>query len=1204
MLKLLFSLITSRILWGFLGLSALSAVVWIVGPLISIMDVRPLESSRNRFIAMAVLWLLWCSRLIIPRLYNAWLNRRLMDNLKNQGSAAHSDGEDNASPEDPALVERFNEATQLLKKAHFSQSGGWRHRFSAQYLYQLPWYVIIGAPGSGKTTALANSGLQFPLAERFGKAALRGVGGTRNCDWWFTNEAVLLDTAGRYTTQESEQAQDAGEWLQFIRLLQKYRRRQPVNGIIITISISDMLTLGPQALEKQAISVRKRLMELHEQLGIRFPVYVLVTKADLLKGFRAWFTGIDKAQRDQIWGFTFDRERTQQSDFNLIDAFHQAFSGLLGRLNAALPDVMLQESSLSSRAECYLFAQEFAGLRTPLTDYLNTIFSHSHFETAFTPRGIYFASGTQEGLPFDRVMGELSRALSLPVAQKENSRWDGISKDAPIPAGKGQSFFIKDVLQNVVFQESGIASLNRWWEIRSRAVAWLGYALLALIVLIAAALWFNSYNNNKHYLEAVSTRIPDVEKTSLALRNANRQDLFSLLPLLNALTHLPESREFDINSPPLTRRMGLYRGNDVQDASQALYRKALQQLLLPEVATRITYWLRTDNGSDVEYSYEALKAYKMLYTPAHYDGAFLYSWVVLNLERTLGQDITRTQLTELKWHLSQLLEPQIQTSPFAADDALMTRETALINQNPLASRVYGRLKRLLEHNENLRPVTLVTLGGQQSELVFSRKSGRSLNEGVPGLFTPQGYWNHFRGLTEQVVQSLRDDDAWVLNTVLPEQQDLRQIDSAVRQLYAQDFITQWDSFLNDIQLNASSSLSQRINMTRLISGHPSPLRNMVINLAQMLTLTREGSGETSMMKARAEMNNATRTLEALFSTHDGAPTTSAATLRTPEQQVTDRYAQIIALAQPLEKGSKSIVFDDTLKQVDELYRYLTAVQSAANSGMPPPSDEVISRLQASAGRLPGGLQGMFTTMATGASSDARLRDMENVRKRVSVELGSFCRQAIAGRYPLVRNAATDVTPDDLARMFAPGTGMMDTFFRDNLATKVDTSRANWRFMPGVDGKTLPGSEGMLRPFQQAQYIRDAFFATGSPLPSYRVTVRTVSMDNAILNLALDVDGQIMRYSHGPQTMQQFTWPGPGGTGQVRMQLALSDGTTSSLVTSGVWALNRFFDRARTVPGATPLSRKATFTVDGRQVTLEFTPNSIRNPFQLHGFSCP
>ena len=93
------------------------------------------------------------------------------------------------------LRERFEEAVAALKQ---------NQRQAAAGLYDLPWYVFIGAPGSGKTTALVNSGLKFPLEQRIGKGALRGVGGTRNCDWWFTDEAVFLDTAGRYTTQDSD----------------------------------------------------------------------------------------------------------------------------------------------------------------------------------------------------------------------------------------------------------------------------------------------------------------------------------------------------------------------------------------------------------------------------------------------------------------------------------------------------------------------------------------------------------------------------------------------------------------------------------------------------------------------------------------------------------------------------------------------------------------------------------------------------------------------------------------------------------------------------------------------------------------------------------------------------------------------------------------------------------------------------------------
>ncbi|WP_168403811.1 type VI secretion system membrane subunit TssM [Erwinia amylovora] len=1210
MLNMLFAVLTHRLLWGFVGITALSFIIWVIGPVFSIVDSRPLAPEVNRQISIGLLYLVWALGNLVPRLYNAWLNRKLMGSLKTTPGEQPDGDNPRLTSEDRVLAERFNEASELLKKAHFTHADGrrspfWAQRFSRQYLYQLPWYVIIGAPGAGKTTALVNSGLQFPLADRFGKSALRGIGGTRNCDWWFTNEAVLLDTAGRYTTQESQQQQDAGEWQGFINLLRKYRARQPINGVIVTVSVSDLLTQSAEAAQQQAVALRQRLTELHEQLGIRFPVYVLVTKADLLKGFRAYFAQFDKAQREQIWGFTFPWERAKMSDFDLPTAFSQEYALLQQRLDAGLPDTLLQESDGQARAESFLFPQEFAALRPLLAEYLDTVFARSDFETQFSPRGIYFASGTQEGLPFDRVMGELNRALQLPqqdAASGQSGSWDQTSKAAPIPGNKGQSFFLKDVLQKVIFPESGLAGSNRWWELRNRALLWSGYIALAAALAIGALLWFTSYGNNKSYLQQVQARVPEVVRQSSALQGSEQGDLFALLPFLNSLLKLPESSEFDLNSPPISRRMGLYRGAEVSDATQALYQKSLKQLLLPQVAQLIAGWLRNDNGSDADYSYEALKTYQMLYQPQHYDGKFLHAWLMLNLQRNLPQNITQAQLKQLEWHLSQLLENQIQASPYARDDALVKREQALINQMPLSQRVWGRLKRLLERDESLKPVSLASLGGPQSELVFSRKSGGSIADGISGLFTPDGYWQSFDKHIAAVTTALHDDDRWVLGAQSAGESQ-QQTDAAVRQLYISDYIRQWDGLLQDIQLNNSADLAQRINSARLLSSNNSPLRKLVINLSRYLVLEKLPTDEKQAGKdkdADAD-NSATRTLQALFRSRQNSA--AAAAEQVPEQAVANHFAPVIELAQPLEQGGKTIAFDDFIRQIDDLYRYLTAVQDAANSGMPPPAGDAISHLQASAGRLPGSLQTVFSTLAVGASSDAQRRELENVRKRISSEVGGFCRQAIAGRYPLVRSARSEVTPDDLARMFAPGSGLMDSFFRDNLANKVDTTQSAWRFTPGIDGKGI-GGEDILRPFQQAQSIRDAFFANGATTPAFRVTVRTLRMDNDILNLTLDVDGQLLRYSHGPQAVQLMNWPGSGGTSQVRMQLGLANGTTSTLVTNGVWALNRFFDRAQLAPGSSSLSRQASFNVDGHRVTLEFTPNSIRNPFQLTGFACP
>lgn len=1207
MINILFSIVTSRLVWGFVGISALSFIIWIIGPIFSIADARPLEPEANRMVSISLLWLFWIISNIVPRIYNAWLNRKLVSGLES-GAEDLSEESRRLNSEEQVLAERFGEAAEMLKKAHFSQhhqkKPRWYQRFSRQYLYQLPWYVIIGAPGAGKTTALVNSGLQFPLADRFGKTALRGIGGTRNCDWWFTNEAVLLDTAGRYTTQESQQQQDASEWLRFTQLLKKFRARQPINGVIITISVTDLLTLSAEARQKQAISLRQRLTELHEQLGIRFPVYILVTKADLLKGFRAWFARFDKAQRDQIWGFTFAREHTGQPDFDLITAFNQEFALLQQRLNAGLAETLLAESDVMSRADCFLFPQEFSALRPLLADYLTILFARSSFETQFLPRGVYLASGTQEGLPFDRVMGDLARSLDLPDSadKQPNDNWKEVSQENPVPGNKGQSFFLHQMLKNVVFKESGLAGSNHWWELRSRALLWSGYVLLLLLLLMVCGLWLISFSHNKDYLAEVAAKEPQVKQQSQQLSLSESGDLVTILPFMNTLRHLPESVSFDLSDPPLTRRMGLYRGEEVSAATETLYQKALQQLLLPQVAQRITTWLNEADGSDADYIYEALKAYQMLYQPKQYDGQFLYAWVMLNIRRDLPPDMTQAQLKKLQYHLHQLLETRIQASPYARDEQLIKRAQEIVQRIPLSQRVYGRLKRLLEQDTSLRPVSVVELAGPQGELVFSRKSGKSLSEGIPGLFTPVGYHQYFSPQIDPVMTELARDDLWVLGRVSPDD-DQTSTQYAVRQLYTRDFIQHWDGLLADIQLTQSADLTQRINSVRLLSGPHSPLRKWVVNVSQYLLLERPADGnQQEKGDSKSNDNRASQTLQKLFRSKQNVSVSTEP--QTPEQQVTTYYAPFIELAQPVDDKGDNLAFDNYLRQIDDLYRHLIAVRDAANSGVPAPAGEAISNMQASGGRLPGSLQSIFSTMAVGASSDTRQRDLDNLRKRIATEVGSFCRQAIAGRYPFARSARNEVTPDDLARMFAPGGGLMDNFFRENLTGKVDTTHSQWRFMPGIDGKALTGGEQTLRSFQQAQSIRDAFFTHGATSPAFRTTIRTIKMDNDILTMALDVDGQLLRYSHGPQAVQQVNWPGSGGTSQVRLSLGLANGTSATMVTNGFWALNRLFDRGKQQPGSSALSRQVTFNIDGHQVTLEFIPNSIRNPFQLPGFSCP
>ncbi len=668
-------LLTHRLLWSFIGVTALSCLVWMLGPFWSWGESRPLEPVLPRQLTVSALYFLWILFQLIPSLYRAWFNSRLLTQLELAGS------EDSAERQvtEERLNQRFSEAAMQLKRTQFGRrhNGSLLSRFNANYLYQLPWYLVMGAPGAGKTTALFNAGLEFPLTDTLGKQAIRGVGGTRNCDWWFTDSAVLIDTAGRYALQESQRVRDAGEWHSFINLLKRYRTRQPINGVIMTISVADLLSDSAEARFAQASALRERMAELHQQTGIHFPVYVMVTKTDLLKGFMSYFGSMDKARRDAIWGFTFNWDLGKPHKDDWHHHFGQQFQRLEEDLQQHLAAQMTQERDLNERAECFLFPQEFASLRPLLNEYLDIVFSDHQDAVAWSPRGLFFTSGTQEGLPFDRVMGELSRKLQLRQAGDHSiAAWDSVNRNSPIPGNKGQSFFIRDLLSDLIFKESGLAGSNRRWEYRNQLFHWIGYGVLAGALLIASSLWGLSYYQNQHYLQQVAARVPAIREQSLQVIHQPADNIFDLLPFLNNLVKLPLSERFSLDNPPLTMRAGLYRGSQVSDAAWVLYQNALKSLLLPRVAQQITNILRNDPGDDNAYSRNALRAYQMLYQPRNYDGEFLRAWLLQNLQRSLPDTVSARDLQQLDWHLSQLLDQQIQSSPYARDNALMMRKLA------------------------------------------------------------------------------------------------------------------------------------------------------------------------------------------------------------------------------------------------------------------------------------------------------------------------------------------------------------------------------------------------------------------------------------------------------------------------------------------------------------------------------------------------
>ncbi len=295
------------------------------------------------------------------------------------------------------LQERWREAIDALRHSHLKRQGN--------PLYVLPWYMIIGESGSGKTTALQSAQLTSPFAE---VRRTSGISGTRNCDWWFYEQAIFIDTAGRYAIPVDEGA-DKEEWQKFLTLLSRYRKKEPLNGLVVTIATDKLLEAPAEALESDGKSIRRRVDELMRLLGAKFPVYVLVTKCDLIQGMSQFCDQLSAKTLSQAMG-VINRSLTAQvaefleravqtigdrlRDYRLL-LFHRsgeaAAAGIRQRPDPAL----------------LLFPEEFERLRTGLASFIGGAFQPNPYQETPLLRGLYFSSGRQEGRPFSHFLKEL-----------------------------------------------------------------------------------------------------------------------------------------------------------------------------------------------------------------------------------------------------------------------------------------------------------------------------------------------------------------------------------------------------------------------------------------------------------------------------------------------------------------------------------------------------------------------------------------------------------------------------------------------------------------------------------------------------------------------------------------------------------------------------------------------------------------------------
>ena len=1166
--------ITQIILYG-VGLGSLADVVYFAGPFIAIGNWHPLENTIVRSI---IILLLVAGAAGVAGF--SFFRRR-------EGAKQIADGISGAEQtvnDEPVLKERMKDALTTLKAASGNKSG---------YLYDLPWYVIIGPPGAGKTTALVNSGLKFPLSRGTAPAAVAGVGGTRYCDWWFTEEAVLIDTAGRYTTQDSDAKSDKESWFSFLDLLKKSRPRQPINGVLIAISVEDILTMSRQDLAAHAEAIRMRLLELHQRLKVSFPVYAVFTKVDLVAGFAEYFSYLNEAGRRQVWGATF---QTADKNRNLIGDIPNEFDLLLERLSEETLDRLQDEPAPQHRVQLFGFAAQMARLKPQIHNFLNQIFEPTRYHVNASLRGFYFTSGTQQGTPIDQLIGSLARTFGA----------EEVSAGAYHGAGK--SFFLTNLIVKVIIGEADWVSTDRGAVRRALLIKTAALSLIGLCAIGLSLAWLTSYNRNSGLIgqavqvdgDYATVGAPLIKQTLIG-----DHDLDKVLPLLHRLRNAPVGYATRDVHVPLSERFGLSQHPRLLSVSNAAYHTALERMFRPRLLYRLEEQLNA-RLREPAFVYEALKVYLMLGGQHPPDRGLIKSWMQRDWVDNLYPGATNAEGRRLlEEHLAAMFDLETEQPPLVELDGRLIREA----QNSLArlsvaQRAYEFLKS--EAGTATTGDWIVTRkGGPDVSVVFESTAGKSIdNIRVPAFFTYNGFQQMFiaklGGLSERI-----NRDRWVLGDAGQQSAIGQQYDALAGELlniYSNDFVVTWRTALGSLRLKKLLADKPKYDALRALSAPTSPLRQILESIRDETALTKERPKPANAPPAPSDA--LARPSPALFNTQDGSPGAGI-------------EAQFKPFHSLLEGDSTRRPIDSVVANLNDIAQNLTLiVENPQMTAQATTSLQTqVAALRNNASRMPPPFSDMLRGAAAEFEGSIAASTAGQLLQSLRDQVTPVCQQTITNRYPFVRGSNQEVPLGDFAKLFSPN-GIIDKFFAQFLAPYADTSRPDWTWRKDSPvGRSL--SADTLKQFQNAAYIRDAFFQTGGSMPQVSLAIKPPRAAGPGVDIKTEIGGTIIASPSAPAAASAFSapspppstatsavqWPGPSA--RTAISVSSETGPPSVLERTGPWSLFRMLEAGSlTAKGETA---SASFIVAGNELNYQISTGSVRNPFNLatlREFRCP
>ena len=1088
--------------------------------------------------------------------------------------------------EHDVLKKRLLEAITKIKSSKLGQLSG------DAALYELPWYMVIGNPAAGKSTAIASSGLQFPFAD---SKIVQGVGGTRNCDWFFTTDGILLDTAGRYSVVDEDRA----EWFGFLSLLKKYRKKAPINGIVIAVSVAELSGNRPEFAINLAKNLRERVQELTEHLEVHAPVYVVFTKADLITGFNEFFQDAERGERDRVWGATLPYSQSATGQ-QVLDQFDVRFDELYD----GLKDMSQANMALQWRERMppgvFTFPLEFKTIKAPLRSFIATLFEENPYQFKPVFRGFYFTSALQEGESVSaseiRVRDRFDLAVQ-PTEREETHTQHG--------------YFLLNLFRKVIFADRDLVA--QYASPNKTRMRYAAFFSATAFVGLALGGWSWSYINNRQLVENVErdlAKAKEVQRINPAL-----QSRFEAMDLLQ--TRIEQLQGYR-DDRPLGLSLGLYQGELLERKLREEYFNGVKELMLKPVAQSLEAYLAEVNANaaqlqsaakpadppntlaslgattaapttisvsqhfkdasptNVEDAYNALKTYLMLSDHSRAEAShlndqlsrFWRNWLETNRGTMPREQLIRSAERVITFYLAQMDDtswPKID-SKLALVDQTRGSLAAKVGGTSAIQQAYDNVKaRATTRYPSMTVARIV--GDQDKELVKGSYA-------IPGTFTREAWAGFVQDAFKEAANKELQSTDWVLKTAtrndLTLQGSPEQIQKQLVDLYKNEYAREWQKFIQGVTIRELEGFdAAAIAMNRLGDPQTSPLSKLMMTVYEQTSWDNPSLIDAGVQRASRGMVGwfkETILRRAPSQVSINVPSaTQAQNAQLPLGPVGREFAGVARMVVTKDQGASLM-----RGYMDQLSKLRTRFNTIKNQGDPGPGAKQLMQqtLDGSGSELADALKFVDEQMLTGMTDSQKtavrpilvrplmqsfaviIRPTEaEINKVWTAQVYQPFNVRLATKFPFSAESNAEASNEEIGQVFGPD-GSISKFFTNTIGPLVVRrgdvlSARTWADMGiKLSPPVVSSFPGWIAPLTSAGAATVS--ATKSPSKITMFDLQALGATGAT-EFTIEIDGQALRWRGLPQPWVNMLWPNVLGVPGARITAITPSGATVVLL---------------------------------------------------------